>query len=333
MSIKEIKTQLKEKFKIVIEFLDDNIFNENNALGRMYYKYDYWLEFSRSKYDAKKWIMLTILITLISGIGAFIILNILLNQITLLPIAVPFAILVLLLGYPYMKKESIIDSIEENFSDALKQMAETLKAGDTYESALKEVVDSEYGRLSEEMEISLRRLEEGENINTALNGLSERIDSKLVKRTIVILLDSIKTGASLADILEDIADDVREMHKLKRSRKANTTMQFMFMLAAGGFIAPMIFGEVSSVLGIFGRVTVSALDQSAEVAQQSQIFLTILIQSYILISVVATGIMMSLIREGKINKSIIYIPVLLLIAYTMYYTSVIVLGMVLSGVY
>ena len=333
MNLEEIKTRLKEKMKNTIEYLDENVFTENNTFVKIYYKYDGWLEFNRSKYDAKKWIALSIVITLILGLGTFIILNLLLNQITLLPIAVPFAILVLLLGYPYMQKESIIDSIEENFSDALKQMAETLKAGDTYESALKEVVGSEYGRLSEEMEISLRRLEEGENINSALNGLSERIDSKLVKRTIVILLDSIKTGSSLADILEDIADDVREMHKLKRSRKANTTMQFMFMLAAGGFIAPMIFGEVSSVLGIFGKVTVAALDQSKDIADQSAIFLTILIQSYILISVVATGIMMSLIREGKINKSIIYIPVLLLVAYAMYYISVMLLGIVLGGVY
>ncbi len=310
---------------------DENTTSTSTGIIRLIEIYDGWLEFNKSKYTAKYWILLSIMITLIVGIGTYIILNVLLNLTTLLPIAIPFAIFVLLMGYPYLKKETIIDSIEDNFSDALKQMAETLKAGDTYESALREVVQSEYGRLSEEMSISLRRLEEGENINTALNGFSSRIDSKLVKRTIVILLDSIKTGSSLADILEDIADDVREMHRLKRSRKANTTMQFMFMLAAGGFIAPMIFGEVSSVLAIFGKVTVNALSQSQDIATQSSTFITILIQSYILISVIATGIMMALIREGKINKSIIYIPVLLLIAYTMYYISTIMLGILLGG--
>jgi flagellar protein FlaJ len=295
--------------------------------------YDYWLEFGKSAYTAKYWISLSLAIAFFVGIGSFFILSILLNQVTILPIAIPLAILVLLLGYPYMKKESIIDSIEENFSDALKQMADILKAGDTYESALREVVNADYGRLSEEMNIALRRLEEGENINTALNGLSERIDSKLVKRTIVILLDSIKTGSSLADILEDIADDVREMHRLKKSRKANTTMQFMFMLAAGGFIAPMIFGEVSAVLSIFGKVTIGAIENVQEVAAQSSNFITLLIQAYILISVIGTGIMMSLIREGKVNKSIIYIPVLLLIAYTMYYVSTAILGIVLGGAF
>lgn len=302
-------------------------------LEEMMDRYEYWLEFSKINYSAKYWILLSIIITLMVGVGAFVIINILLNQITLLPVAIPLAILVLLLGYPYLKKESIIDSIEENFSDALKQMADTLKAGDTYESALREVVQAEYGRLSEEMGIALRRLEEGENITTSLNGLSERIDSKLVKRTIVILLDSIRTGSSLSDILDDIADDVREMHRLKKSRKANTTMQFMFMLSAGGFIAPMIFGETSAVLAIFGKVTIAALDQAKEVAAASSIFITLLIQAYILISVIGTGIMMSLIREGKINKSIIYIPVLLLIAYTIYYLSTTILGIVLGGAF
>lgn len=296
-------------------------------------KYDDWLEFNKSEYDAKKWITLSIIITLITAIGSYVLINIFLNQITLLPIAIPLAVFVLLIGYPYLKKESILDSIEDNFSDALKQMAETLKAGDTYESALREIVQSEYGRLSEEMEIALRRLEEGENINTALSGLSERVDSKLVRRTIVILLDSIRTGSSLANILEDIADDVREIHRIKRSRKANTTMQFMFMLAAGGFIAPMIFGEISAVLEIFGQVTTRAMGVAPEVAAQSSLFITILIQSYIIILVIATGLMMAIIREGKINKSIIYIPVLLLVGYSMYYISLSVLRVLLGGAF
>lgn len=311
------------------------MYEQENEIGIMKYlnKYDDWLEFNKSQYNAKQWIILSLIITFILGTGTYLIIVILLNQINLLPIVVPFAVFIFLIGYPYLKKESIIDSIEDNFSDALKQMAETLKAGDTYESALREVVQSEYGRLSEEMAISLRRLEEGENINTALNGFSQRIDSKLVKRTIVILLDSIRTGSSLSNILEDISDDVKEMHRLKRSRKANTTMQFMFLIAAGGIIAPMIFGEITAVLEIFGKVTVDAMNVAQEVATQSALFITLLIQTYIIILVIATGIMMGLIREGRINKSIIYIPILLLIAYTIYYISLSTLRVVLGGTF
>jgi flagellar protein FlaJ len=231
-----------------------------------------------------------------------------------------------------LKKESIIENIEKNFSDSLKQMADTLKAGDTYESALREVVESDYGRLSEEMGLALRRLEDGENLDTALSGFAQRIDSRLVKRTITIILDSIKTGASLAEILDEIAEDVRDFQRLKEDRKSNTTMQFMFMVAAGGFIAPLIFGEINAVVNNFSRISAQAMtaDKIAAAAQTSN-FIILLIQLYIIVEVVGSGTMMALIREGKINKSIIYIPLLLLVAFIMYYASSIVVKMMLAG--
>ena len=243
------------------------------------------------------------------------------------------AALVLTIGYPYMRKESIVDSIEYNFSDALKLMADTLKAGDTYESALREIVSSEYGRLSDEMGIALRRLEEGENIETALMGFSQRIDSRLIKRTIVILLDSIKTGASLSEILEEIADDVKATYRLKEDRKANTTMQFMFMIAASGFIAPLIFGEITAIMDIFAGVTMSVMDKGSKTSSAVPVFIFLLIQAYIIIEVIGSGIMMSVIREGKFNKSIIYIPMLLVIAYISYYAATIMVKIMLAGAF
>ena len=218
------------------------------------------------------------------------------------------------------------------FSDALKQMADTLKAGDTYESALREVANSDYGRLSEEIDLALRRLEEGENLETALGVFADRVDSRLVKRTVVILLDSIKSGASLSDILEEIADDVRDMYRIKEERKSNTTMQFMFMVASGGFIAPLIFGEVNSVMSVFSTITTQPLSEAQMVAAaQTTNYMFVLVEAYLIIEVIGSGIMMSIIREGKVNKSIIYIPVLLLIAFIVYYTSKFVIGTALLG--
>ncbi|MDD3083950.1 MAG: type II secretion system F family protein [Candidatus ainarchaeum sp.] len=294
-------------------------------------KYNEWVKFSNLPYNAGVWIGITILITSIIAFVTTIISVIILQEITLMPVALSIAALVLLAGYPYMRKESIIDTIEYNFSDALKQMADTLKAGDTYESALREVVNSDYGRLSEEMKLALRRLEEGENIETSLRGFAERIDSRLVKRTIIILLDSIKTGASLANILEDIADDVRDAYRLKEERKANTTMQFMFMIAASGFITPLIFGEVTSIMNLFSRITLNEIGMIT--GNNITNFILILIQAYLIIEVIASGIMMAIIRDGKFGKSIIYIPLLLILAFVTYYASSYVIGLMLLGAF
>ncbi len=297
-------------------------------------KYARWIEFSKMHYNAPMWIGLSILLTVIVAVSSFLLSFALIREMTLIPFAFSAATLILLLGYPYLRKEAIINSIERNFSDALKQMADTLKAGDTYESALREVANSDYGRLSEEIDLALRRLEEGENLETALGVFADKIDSRLVKRTIVILLDSIKNGASLADILEEIAEDVRDLYRIKEERKSNTTMQFMFMVAAGGIIAPIIFGEVNSVMSVFSSITAQALsDAQMTAATQTTTFIFMLVEAYLIIEVIGSGLMMSIIREGKINKSIIYIPVLLLLAFVIYYLSKFVIGGALLGAF
>jgi len=301
-------------------------------LQGIFEKYSWWMEFSGMRQSPSTWVIVALVSTVIVGAGAWMVSAFFIHEANLLPIAFGLATFVLMIGLPYMKFQSIIDSIEANFSDALKQMADTLKAGDTYESALREVANAEYGRLSEEMELALRRLEEGENLDTSLRGFAGRIESKVVKRVISIVLDSVRTGASLADILDEIADDVRDYHRLKEHRKANTTMQFIFMVVAGGLIAPAIFGEVNAVMKIFSAVSTQAVSPAQQAAGAAITnFMLTLIQIYIIIEVLASGTMMSIIREGKFNKSIIYIPVLLLVAFVSYYAASMVTNMMIAG--
>lgn len=300
---------------------------------KLWDSYKDWIEFSRIKYKPMLWILLSIMATIAITVVVLILSMLFIEGVTLLPLAFGIATLVLMLGYPYLKSESIIGSIEKNFSDALKQMADTLKAGDTYEAALREVAEADYGRLSEEMQLSLRRLEDGENLEAALSGFAERIDSKIVKRTITIVLDSIKTGASLADILDEIAEDVRDFERLKEDRKANTTMQFLFLLFSGGLIAPIIFGEINAVVAGFSNIGAQTLSAEQVVAAaETNGFIIMLIQLYIIVAVLGSGVMMALTREGKLNRSIIYIPLLLLLAFISYYASLtVVKGMLLGA--
>ncbi|OQA32082.1 MAG: flagellar assembly protein J [archaeon ADurb.Bin336] len=292
-------------------------------------KYQYWLDFGHINYPAPIWIGASILTGIFMGIISYALSTILIHEFTLIPSTFFLATIILLIGYPYLKKETLIESVEKNFSDALKQMADTLRAGDTYENALREVVEADYGRLSEEMQLALRRMEDGENLETALTGFANRVDSERIKRTVQIILDSIRTGSSLSDILNEIAEDLRDYERLKEERKASTTMQFLFLVAAGGFIAPMIFGEIGAV--ITGFASIGAREINMGTANNN--FITTIIQLYIIIEVIGSGVMMSLINEGKINKSIIYTPILLLIAFIVYHaTKIIITGMVVGSI-
>ena len=272
------------------------------------------------------------------SVGAAMILFILITVLAL-PVSPLMAFIVFLviadlgLGYPYLKAMARIDAIEEALPDALKQMADTLKAGGTYEYALREIATSQYGPLTKEMEIVLRKLEEGENLENSLRGFANNIESRLIKRSIAVIIDSIKAGAGLSEVLDEIAEDIRAMHRIGRQRKTDTSLQVLFMVAAGAIVAPIIFGLVSSIIQLFIQAS-SGLGITA--AQRQSAFgirdlLMLLMQSYILVEVTASGVMVSLMRDGSVSKSIIYIPILLLVAYIAYYASAFVSGLAIGG--
>lgn len=237
---------------------------------------------------------------------------------------VMLSLLDIMLGYPYYVATKRIARIEEDLPDALKQIADTLKAGGTFEYGLRSVTTTETGPLAEEMETILFKLEEGENLETAMRSFARGIKSRLVDRAVDIMLDSIAAGASLAKILDEIADDIKAAHRINVERKTSTMMQVIFMVAAGAVVAPLIFGLVSTVMHFLITVSVkSAVVEAAKAAAavNEGNWIKFMMQLYIGVEVVAVSAMISMMREGNVSKTIIYLPILLSIAYICYFAG------------
>ncbi len=278
-------------------------------------KYSDYLVQSGFKVDALLWIILCVLISLIVGL----IILLLFPGLLFIGLIVFLVIMDLSIGYPYLMAMKRIDQIEEDLPDALRQMSDTLRAGGTYEYALREIAASEYGPLKVEINNVLRKLEEGENLETALSTLSQNVDSRLVQRTVTIIIDSVRAGAGLADILENIAEDVRAMHRIDRERKSRTLMQVLFITAAGAIVAPMIFGFVVTIVNVLLTAASGAVSEALrEKAAGASDLILLGVQLYIFIETLGSSMMIALMREGKISKSIIYFPILLFIAYIVY---------------
>jgi len=286
------------------------------------------------KMPMEVWLAIGLAVSAISGIAVFIIISILSLPISPILAAIVFIVLAdLFLGYPYLKAKSRISAIEEALPDALKQMADTLKAGGTYEFALREIASSQFGPLTKEMDMILRKMEEGKNLEDSLQDFADNIDSRLIKRSIAVIIDSVKAGAGLADVLDEIAEDIRAMHRIERERKTETSMQVIFMVAAGAVVAPIILGLVSSIIGLFIQAAsgLGITPTEKETALGTKDLLVLLMQAYLLVEVTAAGIMISLMRDGSLSKSIIYIPLLLLIAYVTYYVSAFLSAIAIGG--
>ncbi|MEM4662928.1 MAG: type II secretion system F family protein [Candidatus Diapherotrites archaeon] len=307
----------------------------------------------------QKWVFISIVAAIATGfvvwllLGEFEVLKVGKTHATIISILSVFALADILITAPYLKSLRRISLMEEYLPDGFRQMADTLKAGGTFEYALRTVSSSEYGPLTEEISLVLRRLEEGESLTNALKNFSYNVNSRVIRRAVDIILDSIAAGASLADILDEIADDVRATHRIIRERKSSTMMQVLFMVAAGIIVAPLILGLITAIINFLLSQTIRATQglptkASTNLAVETNIFcdskkfmtttgfdqkgywscvsesIILLIIAYIIIEAIAVSFMISMIREGNITKSFIYIPIFLFTAYIIYYVSFVV---------
>ncbi|MFH0836454.1 MAG: type II secretion system F family protein [Candidatus Micrarchaeota archaeon] len=119
-----------------------------------------------------------------------------------------FIVLVMGFALPSFKAQSRAAQIDRALPFALRQLATQIKAGVSFYRALSSVAKSDYGILSDEFNAVLSDLDKGLSTEEALLRLSNRTVSRGLKKTVMQIVRSFKSGGSLSEIISDIADDV-----------------------------------------------------------------------------------------------------------------------------
>ncbi len=290
-------------------------------------KYEKYMRIGKLKINPLLWLSFGLILALAVGFFSYMFIQNNLPQVsTFMAIVIGFVILDLFWAYPYFRALRVIDSIERTFPTVLREMSDILKAGGTYDSALREIKNNDYGPISAYFASIVRKLDEGGTLENSLYSFAQEMDSKIIKRTITIIVDAIKAGARLSRILDEIADDARAIYKLGEERKSQTMLQTAFILAAGVLVAPGIFGLVGTIITVLLKSSINLVSSQYMVEQAitNRKLILDLFVLYIFISNLAASIMISLMREGSIKKSFLYTPIILLISYTIYYIVAII---------
>ena len=223
--------------------------------------------------------------------------------------------------YPYFVGRKKINEVEENLSEALRQMASVLRSGGTFEVAVREIAASDYGELSKEFTRMLREMEGGKSFVMALESMAYRVNSPLLERVAVIIADSVRTGGRVADVLDDIAEDVRKFYQLRKERRAKTTMQFMFLAVSAAVLGPFLMGVaigIAKYMTVIGEQLVAQGTLSpTEFQQKVQAisFLELVMSVFVVIESILAAFVGAAMREGRVEQGIIYAPIFLLLAY------------------
>ncbi len=290
---------------------------------RWYRLYQKYLKLMGIRIEPLYWILIAVIWSVVLGGLTFLAIDYFYLDVHVFAIIVPILMVDAMLGIPYLNAMNRVNRIEKAFPDALKQISDTLRSGSTYESALREVATPDFGPLGEEMQEALRKLEEGENFSKALNTLADNVDSKLVRRVVAVIIDAVAAGAGLAEVLEEIAEDARETYRVKTERKTKTILQTLFIIMSGAGVSPFIFGMVVEIVN-FLMITamnagISTAQSVANAAQHANDTIFFLVQFYLFVEVLASSVVIAIMREGKLTKSLIYFPALLLIGFLIFH--------------
>ena len=256
--------------------------------------------------------LLSIMIIVIATLVLLFILISLLFNFDIL-IATLFGIFIppgLLLGLIIIKSEKRAEEIEKASPDFLRQIASMLRVGMSFENAMEDLSRYGSGPLYDEVKRAVIEIKMGRQFNESIKAMVNRLKSKNLERTFKIILEARKSGGSLADIIDDVASDLRAVGVLKRERKSSVMMAVMFLVISAVIAAPFALG----MTGIYSSFMVS-FGKGTELAEISNIAAG----SYIVIHSILVGFIIGLVMYGDFKKGIKFSIPLTIAAYGIFY--------------
>ena len=243
---------------------------------------------------AAEYIVLSLVLSFIVGVA------VLLFSTTINSILAFISVLIgLIYAYPYWRVMKKTEEMEKFLPDAFFYLASSLRAGISFSEALEELTTAKFGALTDEFRKTVAEIRKGRPTVDALRAFAIRNRrSPVIYRSMMIVIEALERGAPMSEVLVSVANDVREILRIQKERKASTGMQTMFFIITSGFVGPMI-------LGIVGKVMESMSGAGTGISLPIQAIQNVIF-GFVVLQAIVSGIGIGVIREGKYTSGIKY---------------------------
>ncbi len=198
-----------------------------------------------------------------------------------------------------------IRKIDNRFPDFVRDLAESRRAGMTFTKAIMNSSKGNYGVLTSEIEKIARQISWGSSVETALSAFAKRVNTKLIRRTISLIIEASRGGGNVADVLDAASKDARELKLLDSERRAGMlsyvaviyVAMFVFLVIVvilSKTLIPNMIGEGASGL----QMAASGGSVMSEGEISTLFFWAAIIQSSFM------GIVAGVFEEGKIVSGV-----------------------------
>ena len=240
----------------------------------------------------------------------------------------------------YLNVESRTRFIEASLPDALHLMASNLRSGLTVDRAFLLAARDEFGPLSDEIRVVGKEITAGISINEALINMANKIKSEKVYKTLMLIVTGLRSGGSLAALLEQTSESLREQSFVEEKVRANVLMYIIFVVAAICFASPLLFGLSSFLVEILGKI-IGDVEVPANIQVPINVtnvgisldFVIFYAITFLVVNAIFAAMMIGLIYKDKELYGLKYAPILILVNIAVFFLVRIAVKSLLGGLF
>ncbi len=252
------------------------------------------------------------------------------------------SIFLLLHGFLSLAIERRANFVEEVLPDTLQLMAANSRAGYIPSRALLLSARKEFGPLSEAIKKVGKEIVTGKSLEESLKLMTRNIRSDTLERTVRLISEGIRNGGQFASLLEENAHEIRLQQGLKKEVSANVMMYVIFIAFAGCMGAPALYAIsgflIKTITELGSMVSVTELPSVSNVpmiklgtVSISENFLYWFSLASIFLTSMFGSLIIGMISSGKTKSGIKYAPVLVILAFLIYFVAKIVAEGIFAG--
>ena len=249
----------------------------------------------------------------------------------------------------YMLLEFKIDArktkLEEMLPDYLQITSANLRSGIALDRAMMLAARPEFTFLSDDVKQMNRRIFGGENFDTALREFTERYRSYQLSHAVRMILESLRYGGAMADLIEQISKDMRNQQMTQKEVAGQMLMYSIFIAFAGLIAAPVLYGLTSQMIVVTDSVWKGILSSNpGGLPSTGFTFLKptppkITPQEYQYFALAAIAVItgfaaliMSAISSGSAIKGLRWLPIFIIIGIGLFFIMQTVISGIFSGI-
>ena len=212
-----------------------------------------------------------------------------------------------------------VRKIDERFPDFVRDLAESRRAGMTFTKAIMYSSKGNYGVLTSEIKKIAQQISWGSSVDEAMASFASRVHTKLIRRTISLIIEASRSGGNVADVLDAASRDARELRLLEMERRASM-LSYVAVIYVGMVVFLVIIAILSGTL-IPAMTATSTTGMSTVVKGSGGITKDHIVPVFFLATLIqgaGMGIVTGVFEEGNVVAGVKHVFIMVLITWIVF---------------